>query len=75
MKNLTAVEWFIEQINHKSIPIYDTNVRIDIPKEIIEQAKQMEREQIIDAYRNGFSNGLHLDSNGAIDYYTETFKK
>ena len=40
-KNLTAVEWLIKQVNHQSWG----NVMIDIPKEVIEQAKAMEREQ------------------------------
>ena len=41
----TAVEWLVEQINGKSL----NKVIIDIPKEIIEQAKEMEKEQIEEA--------------------------
>ena len=55
---MTAVEWFYQRILAKDI------------KEVFEQAKQMEKEQIGDAYRRGFiSDDIKL----ADDYYNETF--
>ncbi len=59
----TAVEWLFEQYVNKSI----------ITLEDIEQAKQMEKEQIIDAYYQGDadSDNIHVD---AEQYYNETFK-
>ena len=45
-----------------------------ITSELIEQAKEMEREQIIRARQDGLDNGF---SNGSWDsnlYYNETFK-
>jgi hypothetical protein len=47
---MTAVQWLIQQINGYSYPLpYNENIRIDIPKEVIEQAKAMEEQQIKDA--------------------------
>ena len=73
MSKQTAVEWLVEQIN-SSAPISrygHEHISISIPKELIDQAQAMEREQIIDAY----------DKNkmGRVDYgeqyYNETFGK
>jgi len=57
----TAVEWLLEQYVNKGI----------ITIEDIEQAKEMEKEQLSDAWYAG-------DEDGAIhefeQYYNETFK-
>ena len=54
----TAVEW-LEALYY---PNY-------IPKDIFEQAKEMEKQQIIDAYKEGV-DGTKL----AEQYYNEKFK-
>jgi hypothetical protein len=63
----TAVEWLASYI--KGI----TDLNCD---EIIEQAKQMEREQIVDAYTecwmNDGGNGFHKVKE-AESYYNETY--
>ena len=41
MAQQTAIEWLVKQINGKSL----NKVTIDIPKELIEQAKEMDKEQ------------------------------
>lgn len=50
-----------------------------IPYNIIEQAKQMEREQIMDAYEAGDENGTSSQCGyGSINseqYYNETYKQ
>ena len=57
---MTAVEWFYQRILAKDI------------KEVFEQAKQMEKEQIIDAYH---INPLESKwENIGEQYYNETFK-
>ena len=43
---ITAVEWLLQQVNGFSW----ADFRIDIPKEIIEQAKEMEKKQMEDAW-------------------------
>ena len=59
----TAVEWLIEQW-----PILESQ----LPQQLIQQAKEMEKEQIMDAYRINPNNENW--SNSGIDYYNETFK-
>jgi len=64
----TAVEWLVEQVN--SDCLNSTFIRPDM----INQAKVMEKEQIIRARQDGLDNGF---SNGSWDsnlYYNETFK-
>ena len=62
----TAVEWLVEQMTQGDF--------IALPKrEWIEQAKEMEKEQIIDAYNTSF---ILRDKpySTADKYYNETFK-
>jgi hypothetical protein len=59
----TAVDWLIGQLYAPCR---------GIPSHIIEQAKEMEKEQIMDAYDAGWSDGVHsIDLND--EYYYETF--
>ena len=64
----TAVEWLINEI------INDNPNKIKKPsqwKKIFEQAEQMEKEQIIDAYR---ADVYPCSNEDAEDYYNQTFK-
>jgi hypothetical protein len=70
----TAVEWLVEEINKL------TGLTIQMDEPIIEQAKEMEKEEIKKAWIDGNYN---IDSNGnpsenyAIsdeNYYNQTFK-
>ena len=63
MKSKTAVEWLIEQW-----PILESQ----LPDWLIEQAKEMEKEQIKDAYRIGYIN--YLPTTNSEEYYNQTFK-
>ena len=68
-KKQTAVEWLVEQIDNKDmgeIPmwIYD----------FIEQAKEMERQQIIDFANNYGFDVCGYDYERAEQYYKEKFK-
>jgi hypothetical protein len=67
----TAVEWFVEQFNSEEFIYRDrTN--------IIQQAKEMEKQQIIEAYSNGYRNGGDNYGYGnrisPEQYYNKTFK-
>ena len=64
MSKQTAVEWLIEEI-HKNIEW--------IPVPIQEQAIQMEKEQIIDAFDTGRRKGDWIFD--GEKYYEETYKK
>ena len=61
-RKMTAVQWLVYQLNLSSDGWMG---------DLINQAKQMEKEQIVNAYRRGFiSDDIKL----ADDYYNETFK-
>ena len=64
----TAVEWFMD-----NIPTRFKNALLDMCKAEIDQAKEMEKEQIIKAYNTSF---LLRDKpySTAEKYYNETFK-
>ena len=71
---MTAVEWLAEQL----YPAIKLNSKyID---EFIEQAKEMEKQQIIDAFNEGqeYEYQYHINNAPKFDsetYYQETFKK
>jgi len=64
---MTAVEWLITEIGHGGL----------ISKKqfagIVQQAKEMEKEQIMNAHNNGH-NYYEENSLDAEQYYNETFK-
>ena len=73
----SAVEWFNQQLVDKQNGNGDNRSW----EEIFEQAKEMEKEQIIDAYDEGDNNGAdriyyhsNRDDKSAEQYYNETFK-
>jgi translation elongation factor EF-1alpha len=64
----TAVEWLIEQFQEQNTPRKW--------KEIIEQAKAMEKEQILIAYSQGVADMIKdLNKVDANKYYNKTFKQ
>ena len=67
-KEQTAVEWFYKKLkNYKSLNLTDKLIQ-DLYKEAI----QMEKEQILDAWTDGYSCGMYQEGLG-IDYYNETY--
>ena len=63
----TAVEWLVEKIQHAN-----PSFKFDA---LIRQAKQMEKEQIIDAHLLGLIHSLEMEATKqAEQYYNETFK-
>ena len=66
MKKQTAVEWLVNELIKKGLPIEKYGM------DSYEQAQQMEKQQIIDAYVNGeHQQGFEAE---AEQYYNETFK-
>jgi hypothetical protein len=61
---MTAVEWLIEQL-------YGNNEIFGVSTDLYERAKEMEKQQIIDACNAGLS-GI---PRSAERYYNETFNK
>ena len=65
MAQQTAVEWLAIYI--KEI----TSLNCD---DIIKQAKEMEKQHIMDAHNQGYADGYRDNGNSPIDYYNETYK-
>ena len=70
MSKQTAVEWFESEAKKLKIPV--DGVTQDSMIRILEQAKQMEKEQIMDAWSNGFDEDDRATSN-PFKYYNETY--
>ena len=75
-KQQTAVEWLVEQMRLRrdeglSLSFYDLEM-------FAKKAKQMEKEQIMDAWDDGQSNGATVCTqkvdNPSEQYYNETYK-
>ncbi len=67
----TAVEWLVQQLRNGK----------EFNDELIQQAKEMEKQQICNAYNEGDNNGAdriyyhsNRDDKSAEQYYNETFK-
>ena len=65
MAQKTAVEWLVSQQKHGKF-FFD---------EIIEQAKAMEKEQIMKAYNDGAKDAVDINYKGVSEYYNETYNK
>lgn len=67
--NQTAIEWLIE--NSHIIPKNELNKR-----ELIKQVKEIEKQQIIDAWHDGYNNQSPMidEENCGKQYYNEIFK-
>jgi len=63
----TAVEWLVEQLA-PSVSLQQKYI-----DELLEQAKAMEKEQLIDAFDEGNPNGFIIKD--GEQYYNETFKQ
>jgi hypothetical protein len=70
----TSIEWLVTELNKELnyIPI----TQWDRIRDIVHKAKEMHKQEIIDAYNQGASdaypNGSYIEGN---TYYQETFKK
>ena len=71
MKEQTAVEWLVKQLEG----VYES----DYLNKLVEQAKEMEKEQIEDAYAYGYADGFDDvkyddEPKGAEQYYKQTYE-
>jgi hypothetical protein len=71
MKKETAVEWLEKEFNklEATVGVYG------IMYSLIEQAKEMEKKQIMDAHNQGYADGYRDNGNFPIEYYNETYGK
>lgn len=81
----TAVDFLVQQIinKHRMAVLINNNneVKLDIPKDVIEVAKAMEKEQIIQSYYAAVVDTEMIHEHkkfiyeGPEQYYNETYKK
>ena len=63
---MTAVEWLINELHKKEEALINTSYN-----HIFDAAKELEKQQIIDAYIEGYSSNLNA---GDSEKYYETVK-
>ena len=68
----TAMEWLKEQLETYGDPQY-CELKWEELDSLINQAKEMEKEQIVDAWMDGMEGILHKIA--AEKYYNETYGK
>lgn len=62
----TAVEWLVSQMKDDRF--------LSAFEEEIEQAKEMEKQQIIDAYDKSYMDRYYYNGKNGVQYYNKTFK-
>ena len=72
-KQMTSIEWLIDQLK-------DYDFLLSLHQFDIEQAKEMHKQEIIDAWNGGdyayfYSKETGRDFADGSEYYNETFKK
>ena len=74
---MTAVEWFAKELNKWRIKEFGLNAVIGIPTEVFEQAKELEKQQIIQAHEDAYLDcGFEYSaSDCANNYYKERYDK
>jgi hypothetical protein len=68
MEKQTALEWLVYRLDI----ILPLDIEWDKLEKLFKQAKQMEMEQITDAWEDGKDS---FSTRNAEEYYNETFKK
>ena len=69
----TAVEWLKEQIECFGNK-HELQMSWATLDELLEQAKEMEKEQIMDAFNDGINDECIGGNKSPEQYYNETFK-
>lgn len=76
MKKQTAVEWLLDQLI--AIGQLEIPEGSNVVTSIVEQAKEVEEQQIMDAFEVGYENGACVNEGKSIyhgsNYYNEIFK-
>jgi hypothetical protein len=72
----TAVEWLVEELSDVLGPMDTNSIRDLLLMDAISRAKEMEKEQMVDAWSDGWLNDYEYDEdvkNSAEQYYNKTF--
>lgn len=62
----SSIEWLITELSRQT--------RLYTKQEIIDQAKEMHKQEVIDAYVDGGEKGFNKFGENSEQYYNETFK-
>jgi hypothetical protein len=79
MEQQSAVEWLVRKLSTELIGEIQLH-RWDEIRNVIQQAKEMEKKQIVEAFYQGVDQesdthgAMNLDRKDAENYYNETFK-
>lgn len=74
MAEQTAVEWLVNKLQNRQNRIFDGFPHLSLDK-IYDQAKQMEKEQICDAFDKGKWDTMAFKGTLKEQYYNETYGK
>mgnify|MGYP003521240150 FL=1 len=66
---MTAIEWLIEELENNGLS------DIYLVSDITDKAKEMEKQQTIDAFEFGYEAGYEKKKKNGEKYYEEQFKK
>ena len=69
LNNMTAVEFLAKQALNYLNDEQENNLI-----KVIQQALEMEKQQIIDAYKKGYIFGMQNRNSKPEEYYNETYK-
>ena len=69
---VTAVEWILQYLKNVKPNEFCSIEKI---KKLLEQAKEMEKQQIIDAYKQGQYDSEPIRETDAEQYYNQTYGK
>jgi len=68
MEKQTAVDWLVEKLKENGVNFWQEEI------EMIEEAKEMEKEQIRDAFNAGINDECIGGNKSPEQYYNETYK-
>jgi hypothetical protein len=72
----TAVEWLLDQLENQVSDDGKQTMSLKVTGFLREQAKEMERQQIVLAYEKAMETDVYnTPLKIGLDYYNETFKK
>jgi hypothetical protein len=75
MSKQTSVDFLIEEFSAILGKVNFTAMQGLLLKDAVERAKEMEKEQIIEAYNDGKFAIINIEKNKSLEqYYNETYK-
>ena len=78
MKKQTAVEWLDNELWNLRLKLRGGEISFDLYFEqevkLIEQAKEMEKQQVIDAFQDSRILSITNNCNSGEQYYKETYE-